>query len=93
MLKLSNKKKSTKNELSFVKLEQEKEVLLDDITHDMKNHLMSIKGYVHIVNKLVAENEKAVYYMEKVNGKIMSISELVEHLYSLMRINQTKTSK
>lgn len=72
--------------LKSKELAQEREALLSNLTHDIKNNLMSIKGYVHILSKQMDAEDKSKEYMAKVQERVNSISELMDHLNSLIRI-------
>lgn len=87
MKKIISRKRDETVVTKKMKLEDETEALLHDITHDIKNHLMSIKGYMHILSKTSHLEDKSSLYLQKIHEKVNTINDLMDHLNSLMYIH------
>lgn len=73
-------------------METQREVLLGSISHELKNHMTSIQGYAHILQKKLEKTEQADYVslIEKLNGKIGVMSQMISGMLDLSKIKVGK---
>ena len=60
-------------------METQREVLLGSISHELKNHMTSIQGYAHILQKKLEKTKENDYVslIEKLNDKIGVMTEMI----------------
>ncbi len=73
-------------------LEEQKEVLLGSISHELKNYITSIQGYTHIVNKKVKEtkNRDLILFTEKLASKVETMKNMVVSMLDLSKLKMGK---
>jgi two-component system CheB/CheR fusion protein len=73
-------------------LEEQKEVLLGSISHELKNYITSIQGYTHIVNKKVKEtnNEQLIDFTGKLSDKVETMKNMVISMLDLSKLKMGK---
>ncbi len=77
---------------SHRELEEQKEVLLGSISHELKNYITSIQGYTHIVNKKVREtnNEQLISFAGKLSDKVETMKNMVISMLDLSKLKMGK---
>ena len=73
-------------------MEEQKEVLLGAISHELKNYITSIQGYSYIIQKKVkvTRDEQLISFSEKLNNKIDSMKTMVVSMLDLSKLNMGK---
>lgn len=73
-------------------MEEQKEVLLGAISHELKNYITSIQGYTHIVEKKAktTNNEQLISFTEKLNNKVEMMKNMVISMLDLSKLNMGK---
>jgi PAS domain S-box-containing protein len=73
-------------------MEEQKEVLLGAISHELKNYITSIQGYTHIVEKKAkaTNNEQLISFSEKLNNKVEMMKDTVISMLDLSKLNMGK---
>jgi signal transduction histidine kinase len=67
--------------------------LLSDISHDLRSPITVIKGYIELISTGKIEEERKAHYIEIVLKKVNYVSDLVENILYLARIEQGKATK
>lgn len=71
--------------------ENERSMMVANISHDLKTPVTSIKGYINAINDGLAENpEKLKRYLGIIHAKANSIESLVNNLSTLSSIEMSK---
>lgn len=73
-------------------MEEQKEVLLGSISHELKNYITSIQGYTHIVNKKVKEtkHEQLISFAGKLSDKVETMKNMVISMLDLSKLKMGK---
>lgn len=64
-------------------LTREEIELLHTKNHDLKNHLMSMRGYLHILSKKLQADEKLLPLVNTVDSKVEKIAELSNEMVAI----------
>lgn len=67
------------------KTEQQDLEILHIKNHDLKNHLMSIRGYLYIMNNKMQDNPQINAYIEKINSKIDEITKISDEIVEIVK--------
>ncbi|MBS7528305.1 HAMP domain-containing histidine kinase [Fusibacter paucivorans] len=67
--------------------------LLSDISHDLRSPITVIKGYIELISTGKIEEERKAHYIDIVLKKVNYVSDLVENILYLARIEQGKATK
>jgi signal transduction histidine kinase len=89
------REKTVQLQASLKSLEREdalRRQLLSDISHDLRSPITVIKGYIELISTGKIEDARKAHYMEIVLKKVNYISELVENILYLARIEQGKAT-
>lgn len=72
--------------------ERSRQFLVQNISHDLRTPLTSIKGYVDaILDGIVQDPEQQKKYLARVTEKVISINHLVEQLMELARLESRQS--
>ena len=67
---------------------RKRNLLLSDITHDLKTPITTVAGYVQALNDgMVEEPEKQKQYLESIREKSLEMSELITLLFNYVKLD------
>lgn len=76
------------NEKQRIKDEEKRDLLIADISHDLKTPITSISGYARALNDgLVQDEEKKKKYLEYIYDKCKRMNYLIDQLFSFSKID------
>ena len=73
-------------------MEDQREVLLGSISHELKNHMTSLQGYSHILQKRLEHSKVGDVpdLIDKLNNKILTMSKMISSMLDLSKIKMGK---
>lgn len=75
------------------RLEEARNRMFIDISHDLKTPMTVIGGYSKaLAENMVSEEEKRQRYIETIYGKSQYVSDMIEDLFELAKLDQTKAA-
>ncbi len=75
------------------RLEEARNRMFIDISHDLKTPMTVIGGYSKaLAENMVSEEEKRQRYIETIYSKSQYVSDMIEDLFELAKLDQTKAS-
>lgn len=76
------------NEKQRIKDEEKRDLLIADISHDLKTPITSISGYARALNDgLVDDEEKKKKYLEYIYDKCQRMNYLIDQLFSFSKMD------
>lgn len=67
---------------------RKRNLLLSDITHDLKTPITTVAGYVQALNDgMVEDPEKQKQYLESIRKKSLEMSELITLLFNYVKLD------
>lgn len=77
----------SESEKNRKKLEQDKQKMLADISHDLKTPITVIQGYAKLINDGIVSEDEKPQYLETIYKKAEGLTGLIDTFYEYSKIN------